>query len=183
PLADTGLQIDGHEAFAKEIVARAMTAIEVGRRGLDRPIHETGFRIGGYLCPHAGIAVDRPGVIFPGLAANFTRSWNRVERPQRFAGADVERAREPLAVVVRLDGEPFFERRTHEHDIADDGRRRVQSDFTGVQIDRLTIAEDHTFLEIDYAILAERRDHRAGVRVERDEAITSRDKQDAIVAA
>ena len=79
-------------------------------------------------------------------------------------------------VIPSLNDEPI------EHDVVDDGRRRVQADLAGLQLDLLALAGDRAFLQVDDAALAERRDHRAVLGVERDQAVAGRDVEDAIVA-
>ena len=168
--------------FAEQVVAGAMAAVEIRGRRFDRQIDQPGFRIDGDLGPDAGVAVDRPRVVLPGLVAELAGARNRVERPDQLAGAHVERARQPFGVVVRDDREAFLERRADEHHVVDDGRRRVQADFAGLEIDRLPIAEDRAFLQVDDAVLAERRDRLAGLRIERDHAVAGGDEDHSIVA-
>jgi hypothetical protein len=72
---------------------------------------------------------------------------------------------------VGHDRHAFLERRSHDDHVLDHGRRRVQSDFTLLEIDLRALASDGAPLQIDDAVLAERRNHRAGLRVERDQAI------------
>ena len=63
------------------------------------------------------------------------------------------------------------------------GRRGVQPDLAGLAIDLLALAEHDIVLQIDDAVLAERRDAVAGLRVERDEPVAGRDVEDALVLA
>ena len=71
---------------------------------------------------------------------------NRVERPEQLAGPHVEGAHQPLGVVVRVDGHAFLERRADDDDVLHDGRRRVQADLAGLQIDLLADAVHHARL-------------------------------------
>ena len=114
PLPLAGPQIDGNEAFGKQVVAGTVAAVEVGRRRLNRQIHEAEFLVGGDLGPHARVAVHGPRVVFPRVVAEFTGPRNRVERPEQLAGARVEGADQPLGVVVRADGRAFAERRADD---------------------------------------------------------------------
>src|SRR5262245_278387 len=50
-------------------------------------------------------------------------------------------------------------------------------------MDLLTRAADHAHLQIDDAVLAERRDHRAVLRVEGDQPVARGDVENALVAA
>jgi hypothetical protein len=73
--------------------------------------------------------------------------------------------------------------RPDDHDVFHNGRRGVQADLARLQIDLLAGAKHGPPLQIDDAVGAERADHGAGVRVERDEAIACADVEHAIVAA
>ncbi len=73
-------------------------------------------------------------------------------------------------------------RRTNDDRVLHDGRRRVDADLAGLQIDLLPLADDGADFEIDHAVLAERRDRRAGLRVELDKAVPGRHVDDAVVA-
>src|SRR5262245_54444133 len=94
PLALTRFQIDADEALTEQVVARAVAAIEVRRRRLDRQVHEARLLIDGNLRPHPGVPVDRPRLVLPRVVAELAGSWNGVELPQLFAGS----------VVVGADG-------------------------------------------------------------------------------
>src|SRR5436190_13068010 len=59
----------------------------------------------------------------------------------------------------------------------------MNTDFAGHEIDLLSFAEDGALSQIDDAVPAERRNARAGPRVERDEAVSRRDVEDAFVPA
>ncbi len=159
-----------------------MAAVVVRGRIFDRQVDQARFFVDRDLRPHAGVAVGRPRLVLPRVVAELARSRNRVERPEQLAGLHVEGAHQPLGVVVRRDRHAFLERRADQHDVADDGRRRVQADLAGLQLDLLALAGDRAFLQIDHAALAERRDHRAVLGVQRDQAVAGGDVEDAVVA-
>src|SRR5438105_2470023 len=100
PLALSGFQIDAHEAVAKQVVARAMTTIEVRSGIFDRQVYEAQFFVDGNLRPDARVAVHRPRIVLPGFAAEVARSGDGVEPPQHFSRARVEGADKPFGVVV-----------------------------------------------------------------------------------
>src|SRR5205085_4606792 len=177
-----GLQIDADETFAEEVLARPLATVIIGARRLDRQIDQAQLLVDGDLRPHAGVAVDAPGVVLPAVAALFAGLGDGLETPNQPAGPDVERARQPLGVVAGLDGHPFLHRGPDQHGVLDDGRRRVQTNLTALQIDRLAGAEDHADLQIDDAVLAECLDRLPGLRVERDQTVAGRDVEDAVVA-
>src|SRR5262249_7642797 len=132
--------------------------------------------------PDTGVAVDRPRLVLPRVVAELAGTGNRVEGPEQLAGLDVEGADQPLRVVVRLHRHPLFERGADDDDVLDDGRSRVQADLAGLVVDLLALAEHGAFLQIDDAAFAERLDHRAVLRVERNQAIAGRHVEDALVA-
>src|SRR5205807_10053512 len=70
----------------------------------------------------------------------------------------------------------------HDHDVLRDGGRRVETNLAGLEIDLLALPEDGASLEVDDATLAEGLDHRAVLRVERDQTIARRHVEDAFVA-
>ena len=88
----------------------------------------------------------------------------------------------PLGVVVGLDGHALLERRADEDHVLDDGRRRMQPDLAGLEVDLLALAEDGALLHVDDAALSKRRNHRAGPGIERDQAVAGRHVEDALVA-
>jgi hypothetical protein len=59
----------------------------------------------------------------------------------------------------------------------------MHADFTGLEIDRLAVAEDRASFQVHNTVGAEGGDHRAGLRVQRDQAIAGRDVEDPFVAA
>ena len=183
PLALAGLQVHGHQAFAVEVVAGALAAVVVGRRRLDRQVDQAQFLVDGDLRPHAGVAVDGPRAVLPGVVAELARPRDRVEGPLQLAGLDVEGARETLGVVVGLDGHALLHRRADEDRVPDDGGRGVQPDLAGLEIDLLAVALHDADLQIHDAVLAEGRDHRAGLGVERDQPVAGGDVEHAVVAA
>ena len=160
-----------------------MAAVEVRRRRLDRQVREAELFVHADLRPHARVAVERPRVLFPRLVAEFAGARNRVEPPELLARAHVVRPHRALRVVVRRDRHAFSERRSDEHDVAGDDGRRVDADLAGLEVDLLVSPFDDTGLQIDDAARAERVDRLAGLRVERDEPVTGRHVQDALVAA
>ena len=175
-------EIDADQRIPEQIVAGPVAAIDVLGGIFDRQIDEAEVLVDRNLRPHAGIAVDGPRLVLPGVVAELAGTRNRVERPEQLAGLHVERADEPFRVVVRDDRHPFLERRPDDDHVLDDGGRRVQPDFTGFEIDRLALAEHRALLQIDDAVLAERRNHGAVLRIELDQAVARRHVQDALVA-
>ena len=87
PLARIGLQ--GKQAVGEEVGALSISAPEVegGRAG--RQKHEPALGVDADTAPGVGAADARVGVCRPRLVAEFTREWNRVERPSDLARADI----------------------------------------------------------------------------------------------
>ena len=184
PFAPPRLVVDRDKALGKQVVARAQAAVEIRARRLDRQIGEPELLVGGHLVPDADVAVDRPRFIQPRVVAEFAGTRDGVEGPQAFPGPHVEPADEPLGVVVSPRSAALEERRADQHDaVARDRRRGMQSDLAFREIDLHAFADHHAFLQIDDAVLAERRDAGAGLRVEGDELIAGRDVEDALIPA
>ena len=57
-----------------------------------------------------------------------------------------------------------------DHDVPGHGRRRMDADLAGLQIDLLVVALLDADLEVEDAVVAEGVDHRAGLGVELDQA-------------
>src|SRR5690242_3532846 len=181
PLTLTCFQIDAYETLGEQVVAGTVTAVIVGRWCFHREVDETEFFVHRDLRPHTGVAIDGPRVVLPAVVAELTWAGNRVEGPQQLAGAHVERAHETFRVVVRRDGRAFTERRTDDRHVFHDGRRRMPSDLSGLEIDWLPVAEHRADLQIDDAVVAEGADHRAGFRVQLDETIAGGDIQNPLI--
>jgi hypothetical protein len=92
PLALTGSEVDADQAVTEQVVARAVAAVIIRRGVFDGQVDQAQFLIHGHLGPDTGVAVGGPGTVLPSVVAEFTRTWNRVESPQKFAGVYVERA-------------------------------------------------------------------------------------------
>src|SRR5689334_2177297 len=69
--------------------------------------------------------------------------------------------------------------RTDDDDVLRDHRRRMQTDFALHEVHRLVVVQ----LQVDDAVLSERRYRVAGLRVEREHLIAGRDVDDTVVAA
>jgi len=65
-----------------------------------------------------------------------------------------------------------------DHHVFRDDRPGVQANLAGDGIEYLVVV----LLEIEHAVLAERAHRNAGLRIERDELISERDHENALVA-
>src|SRR5262249_4943903 len=142
PLPLPGPEVDAHQALGKEIVAGTMATIEVRRRRFDRQVHEAELFVDADLGPDAGVAIGRPRFLFPRVVAELARPGDGVEGPEQLAGPHVEGAHEPLRVVVRGDRRALAHRRADDHDILGDRRRRVDADFTRLEVNLLALTLD-----------------------------------------
>ena len=184
PAALAGLQVDGDEAVAEQVVARPVPAVEVVGRRLGRNVDEPQLLVGRHLAPGAGVARIRPGVVQPALAAELVRRRHRMEDPQPPARAHVVAAHVALHVagtgrhdvggrVVR------GVRRADDDDIVGDDRRGLQADVGIDRIDLLVVVAP----QVDHAVPSEIRDRPAGPRVQRDQRVARRDVHDPLVRA
>src|SRR5262245_60044084 len=155
PLADAGLQIDGDEALREDVVAGTVADVFVDRRRLDWQIHEACLRIDADLGPDTSVPRPFPRPVFPGVVAELTRHRNGIESPDLFAGADVERPNETFGIGAVQIAEALEHGRADDDDVADDGRRRVQANFTALQIDLLVATDDDALLQVEDAVLSE----------------------------
>src|SRR5260221_3871361 len=182
PLAHAGLQIDGDERLGEQVVARPVAAVGVDRRRFHREVDEAQLRIDGDLRPDAVVAGPRPRFLFPRAVAEFAGRWNRIEAPDLFTGARVERADQTLGVRAVAVPEALGHRRPDDDHVADDGRRGVQADLAAIEIDLLALADDDALLEVQDAVFAECLHRLPGLRVQLDEAVADRDRDDTVVA-
>ena len=180
PLPFAGLQIDGDEALAEQTVPRAMAAVVVAGRHLDRQIRQAELFVDRYLPPDAGVPGVDPRVLFPGVVAEFAQLRDRVEDPEPLAGPDVE----PADVTLSRSESSSGSRRscpaapTMTTFLATIGVAcRPISPFIG-SIDLIVLQ-----LQIHDAAGAEAGDRRPGLRVQRDQAIARRHVENALLAA
>src|SRR5438552_3462080 len=137
PLPLPGLQIDAAQAVPKQVVPQPMPAVLIRRRVFHGKIDQAKVLIGGDMRPYAGVAVGGPRIVLPRVVANLSRLWNRVELPKFLAGPYVEGLNETFGVVVGDDLGALLEGRGDDHDVLDDGRRRMETNLTGLQVDLL----------------------------------------------
>ena len=182
PFALAGLQIDAHQAVSKQVVPRPVPAVKVRRGVFHGQVNQAELFINRDLRPHAGVAVDGPRLVLPGVVAELAGTGNRVERPEHFAALHVEGTDQALGVVVGPDRHAFLERRADDDDVLDDSRGRMEADLAGLQIDLLSLPEHRALLHVDDAAFAEGRNHRAVPGVEGDQAVAGRHVEDALVA-
>src|SRR5207237_10456415 len=102
PLALAGFQIDAHQAFRKQVVARTMAAIEIRGRRFDRQVDEPEVFVHADLAPDAGVAVLRPRSVLPRLAPELSGTRNGVELTDLLSAAPLAGPQEPVGVVGRL---------------------------------------------------------------------------------
>ena len=161
PLALSRLEIDRDQRFGKQVVAGPMPAVEIRGRRFDRQVREAEVFVDRDLRPHTRVAIHRPRVVLPCLAAQFARARNGVEGPQQLSRASVERPDQTLRVVVRRNRLTFAERRADDDDVFRNGGCRVDTNLAGLQIDRLSVSEHHTLFQVDDTVGTEGTDHRA----------------------
>src|SRR5262245_4361755 len=104
-----------------------------------------------------------------------------MEGPKAVAGADVEPAYVAFIILVTLRRRALAECRADDRDVASDDGGALVADLARDEIgkDRLV----NVRLQVDDAVRAERRNRRAGFRVERDQAIARRDIEDPLLSA
>ena len=169
-LAGVGLQRD--QRVGVEVGAEPVAAPEVERGRPRRHEDEPAGLVDGHARPVVGGTDALPGVGRPGLVPRLARTRNGVEDPPALSGAHVERADVPGRGAAR----PFREPGGDDDDVLVDaaGRAGEHGEAGGVGVEPEA--------QIDAALLAERRDGRARVGVERIQ-VRPGPHQDALVGA
>ncbi len=179
PDALAGLQIDGDEAFAEQIVAGTMSAEIVAGWNFNGQVGDAELLVDGDLRPHAGVAGVGPRIFQPGVVAELTGPRDGVKRPEAFPGARVVAAHVPFRVGLAARRRSGAVRGADDDDVLGDDRRAVPRDFAGDRIELLI----GVLLEIDDAVDAEILERLAGLGVEADELIADRDVEDPLVSS
>src|SRR5262249_31482305 len=123
--------------------------------GLHGQISQIGILVDRDLRPDTRVAIRRPRIVFPRFAAELAWAWDRVPRPKELSSSRIVAAYQPLGVVVRRHRLTFAERGSDADHVLGDGRRRVQPDFSGFEIDRLTVAVHDALFQVHDAVGAE----------------------------
>src|SRR5437867_2753611 len=102
-------------------VAGPVSAVIIGRGGVERQVHVPQFFVGAVGRPSADLSCVRPRVVLPRFVAHLTRPRDRVKCPLQFSRPRIQPARPPgnllLEDVVRRDRSRRDDRVAH-----DDGR-------------------------------------------------------------
>jgi hypothetical protein len=180
PLALAGLDVHRDDAFAEQVIARAIDAHLVAGRQLDTQIGQAQFLVGADLRPVAGVAgILGAAGLEPGVVTELALQRDGVEDPKPLARLHVEAAHIALGVLAHLGGVAGGMRRADNDDIARDGGRGVQPDIGAVEIQVLVVI----LLEIDDAIGAEAGVHVAGRRIQRHHPVADGDIDDPLHCA
>ncbi len=81
------------------------------------------------------------------------------------------------------DGRPLPHGGPYDHHIPGHGRGRMDADLATLKIDLLVVPLEDADLDVEDAVVAEGRDHGAGLGVQLDQAIAGGHVDDALVAA
>ena len=125
PAALAGLDVEGDEAGAEQVVAGPEAAEEVDGRRVGRDVDQAALGIGRHRRPRRDVAGAPPRLVLPRLVPELARARDDVELPQRLAGArvvaeDVARdVLDPRLVVALL-----VDVADDDHAVDDDRRRR-----------------------------------------------------------
>src|SRR6476620_10011400 len=135
-----------------------MPALPVERRSLPRQVDQPQILVDSDLRPHAGVRVDVPRTVFPGIVAELARPRNGVEGPDQSTGSHIEGAYQSLRVVVCDGGLALLHGRADDHGVFNHDGGRMDADLSGFQIDLLPRAVHYAYLQIDDAVFSERSD-------------------------
>ena len=153
PIALACVEVEADDAVGEQVRARPMTAVVVAGRHLGGEIHAIRRFIDRDRAPVAGVAGVGPRVVLPRLVAFFAGLRNRVEDPEALAGAHVVAADVAFDVFLRARRASRRVRGADDDDVVADGRRRVEADVGGRQVEAGLV---ELGLEIDDAVAAER---------------------------
>ncbi len=106
PLPFARLQIDGDEAFGKQIVTRSIGAKVVAGGAFDRQVGDAELRIDADLSPGSGVAGVGPRILQPRLVAELTWLRDGVEDPQPLACPTSNPRMYPLTFVLPVGTPP-----------------------------------------------------------------------------
>ena len=184
PLPHAGLQIDARRAFRRRDCCR-----DGGRRSrsdvgdLNRQVDEPELFVDGDLRPHAGVAVDGPGVVLPRLVCRTRPGRGMVLNRQSCLPVRTSKARtRPFVLLCVATVVPSRN---------DDPTMTMSPTTVGVECKPISpvsrsicwpLPLHDTDFQVDDALVAKRADRRTRLRVERDEPIARRDVQNAFVA-
>ena len=123
PALFAGLAVDRDQALGVEVVAKAVTTVEVTRRCADRKIGETELFVDGDHRPHIGIAAVAPRLVLPGLRALLSLLGDGVKDPRQGAALGVIGAHEARRRLLMCSD--VGHDRADDHGVATDRRRRA----------------------------------------------------------
>src|SRR5262249_54754651 len=156
-------------------VAEAMTAVEVIGRCFDRQIDVAKLRVCGHWRPYRGVTGHCPTVLLPRVVAKLAWLRNGMEGPLPLARPHVVSTHVSSDVSDRLRERE--ESRSNNSRVADDHRRRAQPDQTVCWSGPIQL-----IVQVDRPLGAERGNGLTGLRVQRNQVITGRDVENAVVA-
>ncbi len=184
PGALPGLDVDRDNGFGKQPVALAEAAVVIAVRRRRRQIDEPELVIPAHHRPHVGVAGVAMRAVLPGLDPELAVARNHVEDPLQLAGPHIERLH--VAGHPFLDRRPIRHRRTDNHRIAHDDRRRINRDVVALAVELVqhpSLRARQRGQQIRFPGFAERRDRFAALRIEREQVAVERAHQDALVVA
>ena len=124
PDAASGFHVETNDTVGKKVVAGPMTAVVVAGWCFDRKINVAQFEICTDRRPDCGIAGVLPGIVAPGVVAEFAGLRNGVKRPQQTPAADIVSTHVTRHVGFGSRRGATLQRCTDDGDITDDHRRR-----------------------------------------------------------
>ena len=174
------LDVDRDQALGVEVVARAVAAVEVVRRGADRQVDDAVLVVAREHRPDVRVARVAPGFVFPGLDSLVALPGHGAEHP-----AELARARVPAAHPARdglLRDPPVGDRGAGDDHVPDHDRRRLHRVEQGVQVVPLAaVGARQALHQIDAAAVSEVLVRAAGTGVDREQVAVARAPVDAAV--
>ena len=88
PYALARLGIEGKQAVSEQVIAKAVSTVEIEGSRTSRDINDSGVPVEGHSGPVVNGAGALPGILGPSIVAELARSRNRVERPAKLTGTN-----------------------------------------------------------------------------------------------
>ena len=179
-----GFDVDRNDGFGKQPVALTEAAVVIAVRRRRRQIHEPKLVVSAHHRPHVGVAGVAMRAVLPRLHTELAVARDHVKDPLQFSGAHVEGLH--VAGHPFLHGRPIRHRRTNDHGVAHDHRRRVNRYVVALAVELMqhaSLRPRQRDQQIRLSSFAKRRDRLAALRIEREQVAVERAHQDALVVA
>ena len=181
PHALARFQVEGDQALREQVGSETVTAVVVGRRGVEWQIQVAELWVGAHERPDPDLSGLAPGVTFPGVVAKLVGLRDGVKRPFRSPGSGVEPAHPARRGL--LDEVERGDRHRCDDRIADHERRGLDGVEHRVEPVPLITGRARDILhEVDPAVVAEIETRLPALGIDADEVAVPGAPVDPFVA-